>query len=54
MSVNGSWRLAIDSPMGKQDFSVELQRDGDALTGTLVNNSSQRRLDGAVVDLGIR
>jgi hypothetical protein len=23
--VDGSWRLAIDSPMGKQDFSVDLK-----------------------------
>jgi hypothetical protein len=40
MSVNGSWRLVVDSPMGKQDILVQLKEDDGRLTGTLINKGN--------------
>jgi hypothetical protein len=34
MSISGTWKLTIDTPMGKQDSLVELTENGGALTGT--------------------
>lgn len=45
MSVDGTWRLVIESPMGKQDFSVELKQEGGQLTGTLINNANNVTTD---------
>ncbi len=51
MSVDGIWLLAIDSPMGTQDFAVDLVTRDGALTGTLTNrgnNISTEIFDGVV------
>ena len=34
MSVSGTWKLTIDTPMGRQESTLELTEDGDTLTGT--------------------
>jgi hypothetical protein len=51
MSVGGTWKLTIDSPMGKQQMSVDFtQHDGD-LSGVMVNqanNMSTEIFDGRV------
>lgn len=33
MSVDGSWKIVVNSPMGKQDSTLELQSQGSTLTG---------------------
>jgi hypothetical protein len=38
--VDGSWRLLVDSPMGQQDFSVDLNESDGELIGVLRNNSN--------------
>lgn len=40
MSVAGNWELVLNSPMGKQDVSLDLKEEDGQLTGTLVNNTS--------------
>ena len=34
MSADGAWTITIDSPMGKQEASLDLKVQDDALTGT--------------------
>ena len=34
MSADGAWTISIDSPMGKQDASLDLKTDGAVLSGT--------------------
>jgi hypothetical protein len=51
MNVDGDWHLIINSPMGKQDVVISLKQEGDRLTGTMLNNTtnlSTDLFDGAV------
>jgi hypothetical protein len=34
MSVDGSWKITVNSPMGKQDSTLSFTADGSTLTGT--------------------
>jgi hypothetical protein len=34
MAVDGKWEIVINSPLGAQKASLEIQTDGDLLTGT--------------------
>jgi hypothetical protein len=34
MSVDGSWKIIVNSPMGKQDSTLTLAANGATLTGT--------------------
>ena len=33
MSVDGTWNIVVDSPMGKRESTFELTADGDNLNG---------------------
>ena len=33
MSVDGSWKISVNSPMGKQESTLELKAEGAVLTG---------------------
>ena len=33
MSIDGSWKITVNSPMGKQESTLELAADGAVLTG---------------------
>ena len=35
MSVDGTWELTIDTPMGAQKGNLTLASDGDSLTGKM-------------------
>jgi hypothetical protein len=49
MSVDGSWKITVNSPMGKQESTLELKADGAALTGTqAAQGNSQPIKDGKV------
>ena len=49
MSVSGTWKLTIDTPMGRQESTLELTEDGSALTGTAsANGESIEIFDGSV------
>ncbi|WP_460773331.1 hypothetical protein [Microbacterium sp. GXF7504] len=49
-TVDGEWKLAIDTPMGVQRFTLHLLRDGDRLTGTATNNNGTSEIADGVVD----
>lgn len=34
MSVDGSWKITVSSPMGKQEATYDLKAEGSTLTGT--------------------
>lgn len=34
MSIDGSWKIIVNSPMGKQESTLELKADGATLLGT--------------------
>jgi len=34
MSVDGSWKITVNSPMGKQEGTHDLRAEGSTLTGT--------------------
>jgi hypothetical protein len=34
MSVDGSWKITVNSPMGKQESTLSFTADGSTLTGT--------------------
>ena len=33
MSADGSWEITVNSPLGEQESTVELQTDGNTLSG---------------------
>ncbi len=35
MSVDGTWDMSLNTPMGKQEGKLHLSADGDALTGKM-------------------
>src|SRR5579863_2532028 len=35
MSVTGTWNVVMQSPMGAQNATLDLQEDGSTLTGTM-------------------
>jgi hypothetical protein len=48
VSVDGTWQMVVDSPMGKQQVQLDLKTEGDQLTGTVTNKSNNMTTD--VVD----
>ncbi len=49
MSVDGSWKITINSPMGKQESTLDLTSDGSTLTGMqAAQGNSQAIKDGKV------
>lgn len=38
MSIDGTWEIAIDTPMGTQRSTLTLTSDGPTLTGTAANS----------------
>jgi hypothetical protein len=49
MSVDGTWNITVQTPMGAQDSTVELAADGADLTGTQSGNGES----GPIYDGGI-
>ena len=45
MDIEGSWRLVVLSPIGKQVIATDLRADGNALTGTATNEANQKTAD---------
>jgi hypothetical protein len=50
MSIDGTWNLTLDTPIGKQETTLEAKTAGGALTGTQsgADSGSQPIEDGAV------
>lgn len=50
MNPDGKWEVQIDSPMGKQGFTVDLTSDGDQLTGTV--DAGAQEIEPNIIDGG--
>ncbi len=50
MSVDGNWKVTVQTPMGPQDSTLSLKSEGTTLTGTQMapNGGSAEILDGTV------
>jgi hypothetical protein len=49
MSVDGTWNITLQTPMGPQASTIELVSDGASLTGTQSGNSESGPIyDGSV------
>jgi len=50
MSVDGNWKITVQTPMGPQDSTVTLKSDGGSLSGTQVapNGGSAEIEDGKI------
>jgi hypothetical protein len=49
MSVDGTWQITVQTPMGPQASTIELVSDGNALTGTQSGNEGTTAIhDGSV------
>jgi hypothetical protein len=49
MSIDGTWEITIDTPMGKQQTTLELTSDGSALSGTASSSDESGPIyDGSV------
>ena len=43
MSIDGSWEITVQTPMGPQSSKLELKSDGGALTGYAVGRGRADR-----------
>ncbi|GGM17171.1 hypothetical protein ACFFX1_40705 [Dactylosporangium sucinum] len=50
MTVEGTWKLSVDSPVGEQEARLVLRRDGDRLTGSLDHDKASLEVVDGVVD----
>ena len=49
MSVSGTWKLTLDTPMGRQESTLELTEDAGTLTGTASSSGETVEIfDGSV------
>jgi len=49
MAVDGSYKVEVDSPMGKQAGTLTLKTDGDALSGTFAGAMGTQSFDSGTV-----
>jgi hypothetical protein len=50
MAIDGTYKIEIDSPMGKQEATINLKTDGDKLTGTAESMFGKSDFTGTVKD----
>jgi hypothetical protein len=50
MSVDGTWNLTFNTPMGAQQGSLELKTNGDSLEGTMTGPQGALPLEDGKVD----
>jgi hypothetical protein len=50
MSADGSWSVTINSPMGAQDATLNLNTEGGTLTGTMVGAQGTQEFSGGTVE----
>jgi len=50
MSIDGSWKIIVNSPMGKQESALELKVDGAALSGTQSAQGATQTIKGGKVE----
>jgi hypothetical protein len=50
MSVTGTWNLTLNSPLGDQNATLQIQEAAGAYTGTLAGNSGPANVEELKVD----
>jgi len=50
MSVDGSWKITVNSPMGKQEGTYDLKAEGSALTGVQSGQGHSQPIKDGKVD----
>jgi hypothetical protein len=50
MSVAGKWNVTMDTPIGRQKFTWELQQSGDAWRGTMDGQTGKSDLNNIRVE----
>jgi hypothetical protein len=50
MSIDGTWNITVQTPMGPQESSLELTSDGGALTGTSEGGGNNVEIYDGTVD----
>lgn len=50
MSVDGDWKVTMNSPMGAQDATLTLQADGGSLSGKIAGPQGVQEFDGGTAD----
>ncbi len=50
MTVDGTYKVDINTPMGTQSATLTLKADGDSLSGTSASSQGTQDFDGGTVD----
>jgi hypothetical protein len=50
MSVDGTYKVEIDTPMGKQEAKITLKTSGNSLSGTMENPMGNASFSGGTVN----
>ena len=50
MSIDGTWKVTMTTPMGAQDLTMKLASNGGALTGTVEGPQGNREISDGTVD----
>jgi hypothetical protein len=48
MSVDGTWKTTVNSPMGVQEGTLEVVANGDAFTGKMSGRTGEQAVSGKV------
>jgi hypothetical protein len=50
MSIDGSWKITINSPMGSQESTLTLNTDGGSLSGSMASPQGTQEFEGGSID----
>lgn len=50
MSIDGTWKCTMSTPMGSQNLTMNLQSAGGSLTGTVVGPQGTQEISEGTVD----
>jgi hypothetical protein len=50
MSIDGSWKITINSPMGSQEATLTLNTDGGSLSGSMAGPQGTQEFEGGSID----
>jgi hypothetical protein len=50
MSIDGSWKITINSPMGSQEATLTLNTDGGSLSGSMAGSQGTQEFEGGSID----
>jgi hypothetical protein len=48
MSVDGTWKTSVNSPMGVQEGTLEITSSGDSFTGKMAGRQGEQAISGKV------